>query len=112
MSFDPQHNLFRALPAAADELPEERFDDLLRRDACRVERIVSFGHASPEGFWYDQETSEWVLVLRGRARLRFADEAEARQLGPGDHLDIPAHRKHRVEWTSPDEPTVWLAVHY
>jgi len=52
------------------------------------------------------------VVLRGRAGLRFADEPEVRVLGPGDWLVIPAGRPHRVEWTDPREPTVWLALHY
>jgi cupin 2 domain-containing protein len=48
--------------------------------------------------------------LKGAARLRFEDEVV--EMGPGDHVNIPARRKHRVEWTTPDEPTVWLAVHF
>lgn len=91
---------------------EEWVETLAGDKQVRVERIVSTGQASPAGFWYDQDEHEWVVVLRGAARLRFEDESEARQLGPGDHVLIPAHRKHRVEWTSPDEPTVWLAVFY
>lgn len=39
----------------------------------RIERIISHGHASPEGFWYDQGQSEWVVVLKGAARLQFED---------------------------------------
>jgi cupin 2 domain-containing protein len=72
--------------------------------------IVSVGHASPEGFWYDQPQNEWVVVLRGAARIQFEDERV--ELRPGDWIHIPAHRRHRVEWTTPDEPTLWLAVHY
>lgn len=78
----------------------------------RMERIVSRGHASPEGFWYDQLQHEFILLLRGAARLRFEDEDSIVELKPGDYLIIPAGCRHRVEWTSPDEPTVWLAVHY
>jgi cupin 2 domain-containing protein len=76
----------------------------------RIERIVSHGHASPGGFWYDQDRHEWVVVLTGAARLRFDDDIV--ELKPGDFATIPAHTKHRVEWTTPDEPTVWLAVLY
>ena len=76
----------------------------------RIERIVSQGHASPPGFWYDQDQHEWVIVLRGRARVRFEDGLL--EMAAGDCINIPAHRKHRVEWTTPEEPTVWLAVHY
>ena len=85
---------------------------LLTRPGLRVERIVSLGQASPPGFWYDQAEGEWVLLLAGAARLRFADEPEARLLGPGDWLDIAPHRRHRVDWTDPASPTVWLAVFY
>lgn len=79
---------------------------------ARLERIVSRGQATPDGEWYDQDANEWVVLLRGAAALRFEDEPEPRVLGPGDWLDIPAHRRHRVEWTAPDEPTIWLALHY
>jgi cupin 2 domain-containing protein len=100
-------NLFADLPA---RLPAELFTTLLDAGAVRIERIVSHGHASPDGFWYDQDRAEWVVVLRGAARLRF--ESEIVEVRPGDFVNIPAHVKHRVEWTTPDEPTVWLAVHY
>jgi cupin 2 domain-containing protein len=92
-------------------LSDELVETLLAGAAFRVERIVSHGHASPAGFWYDQDRPEWVVVLRGRARLRLEGE-EPLPLGPGDFLNIPARRRHRVEWTAPDEPTVWMAIHY
>jgi len=101
------NNLFHDLP---EHLPEELFTALLEAADVRIERIVSHGHASPEGFWYDQDQREWVVVLKGAARLRFEDGTVEMQ--PGDFVNIPAHKKHRVEWTTPDEPTIWLAVHY
>ena len=91
---------------------EELLTLLAERPGVRIERIVSTGQASPPGFWYDQDWGEWVVLLSGAALLRFADEDEPRHLGPGDWVDIPAHCRHRVEWTDPDQPTVWLAVHY
>ena len=100
-------NLFTELPA---QLPDERFTRLLESENVRIDRIVSHGHVSPEGFWYDQDQHEWVVVLQGAARLRFEDETVEMRLG--DFISIPAHRKHRIEWTTPDEPTIWLAVHY
>ncbi len=103
------HNLLTALPAMAGA---EHVLTLLARPGLRIERIVSTGQASPPGFWYDQPQGEWVALLAGEARLRFADEAVPRQLRPGDYLDIAPHRRHRVEWTHPDLPTIWLAVHY
>jgi len=102
-------NLLAPLPEAD---AAEHVDALLTRPGLRVERIVSRGQASPPGFWYDQPEAEWVLVLTGSARLRFADETEARLLGPGDWLDIAPHRRHRVDWTDPDVPTVWVAIFY
>jgi cupin 2 domain-containing protein len=100
--------LFADLPG---DLPNELITILLEAANVRIERIASHGHASPEGFWYDQNQHEWVVVLKGSARLRF-DGEEAAELSPGDCINIPAHKKHRVEWTTPDEPTIWLAVHY
>lgn len=102
-------NLFRAHPAA---LPEELAETLARSAQVRIERIVSRGHASPAGFWYDQAEHEFVVLLSGRARLAFTDGTPTLDLVPGDWLDIPAHTKHRVEWTDPEQDTVWLAVFY
>ena len=100
-------NLLRELPdARAGEVAEP----LLAVPGVRIERIVSHGQRSAPGFWYDQAEGEWVLLLAGGARLRFADEAADRVLQPGDWLHIAAHRRHRVEWTEPNTPTVWLAV--
>jgi cupin 2 domain-containing protein len=90
----------------------EQFSELLKRPGLRIERIVSTGQCSPPDFWYDQPEGEWVLLIQGAARLCFADEAEARQLKPGDFIDIAAHRRHRVDWTAPDQVTIWLAIHY
>jgi cupin 2 domain-containing protein len=100
-------NLFTDLPAG---LPEEVFETLFASSHVRVERIVSHGHVSPEGFWYDQDQHEWVIVLKGAATLQFEDRSL--EMRPGDFVNIPAHQKHRVAWTTPDEPTIWLAVHY
>ena len=103
-------NLFADLPRST--AADEQISELLSRRGLRIERIVSTGQCSPPGFWYDQPDGEWVLLLRGAARLRFADETEARDLRPGDFVDIAAHHRHRVDWTDPDLPTVWLAIHY
>lgn len=103
-------NLFSGLPRST--LENEQISELLCRPGLRIERIVSTGQASPEDFWYDQPAGEWVLLVQGAARLRFADEAEALTLLPGDFVDIAPHRRHRVDWTAPDRPTIWLAIHY
>jgi len=103
----PTLNLFSHLPPAE---AEEAATALLAGDGVRLERIVSYGHVSPEGFWYDQDEAEWVMVVSGGARLRIEGEAEDRALGPGDSVYLPAHCRHRVAWTDPDRPTVWLAL--
>jgi cupin 2 domain-containing protein len=83
--------------------------ELVTARAVRIERIVSSGQASPEGFWYDQEEDEFVALLSGAAELEF-EGGETVNLQPGEWIDIPAHVRHRVKWTAPDETTVWLAV--
>lgn len=100
-----QGNLFSNLP---DSLPDELVETLASTDTVRIERIVSQGHTSPPDYWYDQNEDEWVLVVQGRAVLTF--ETHKIELAAGDHVFIPAHARHRVEWTTPDEPTIWLAV--
>jgi cupin 2 domain-containing protein len=100
-------NLLSNLPT---HLPEEITTVLQEGHGVRIERIVSTGHRSPEGFWYDQFEHEWVIVLQGAAKLQFEDRVV--EMKGGDWINIPARQKHRVEWTCPDEPTVWLAVFY
>ena len=101
-------NLFTDIPGV---MPDEICTEIVRSENIRIERIVSRGQASPPGFWYDQETNEWVLLVKGSASLRFLDGREI-ALTPGDYLLIPRHVRHRVVWTAPGEETVWLAVHY
>jgi cupin 2 domain-containing protein len=101
-------NLFTGLP---DTATEESFTELLKRRDLRIERIVSRGQASPPGHWYDQAWDEWVVLISGRARISFESETP-RDVRPGDFLHIPAHVRHRVDWTDPEQPTVWLAIHF
>lgn len=101
-------NLYADIP----EMPaEEYIQEILVRPIIRIERIVSRGHCSPQGFWYDQDWEEWVLLLQGKAGLEFKDDPSVMELKPGDHVLIAAHERHRVAWTARDEDTVWLAVH-
>lgn len=101
-------NLHADIPS---RLADEQFADLFTRPGVRIERIVSTGHASPDGFWYDQPHDEWVCVISGSAGVSIEGEAAPRILRVGDWLELPAHVRHRVEWTDPDTLTVWLAVH-
>ncbi len=102
-------NILAAIPA---ELPAELFETLAQADGVRVERIVSRGHATPPGEWYDQDQAEFVILVAGRASILFEGEDAPRELSPGDYLTIGPHARHRVEHTAPDQDTVWLAVHY
>ena len=101
-------NLLKNIP---DHLPEEHCETLVETDAIHIERIISKGHSAPQEGWYDQDQNEWVLVLKGAARLAFEDGSEM-SMGPGDSLEILAHVKHKVVWTDPEEETVWVAAHY
>jgi len=102
-------SLFADIP---ENLPEELLETICSGNSVNIERIISRGHSSPPGFWYDQEKSEFVLVLQGKAGLSLEGEKEVLVLNPGDYLNISARKKHRVEWTDAREDTVWLAVHY
>lgn len=101
-------NLFDNLP---EPLREEGFDTLVESENVMIERIVSHGHTSPASGWYDQPRHEWVVVVKGKGVVGFENGDEV-TLGPGDYLAIPAHRRHRVAWTDPNQDTIWLAVHY
>jgi len=100
-------NLFQNLPR---ELPDEIVEILAQSGTVRIERIISHGQASPPDFWYDQDQAEFVIVLAGQARLQL--DAETLELRPGDYLHLRAHQPHRVAWTTPAEPTIWLAIFY
>jgi cupin 2 domain-containing protein len=102
-------NLFDGVPP---ELPDELKEQIAGGAGVRIERIVSRGHASPEGFWYDQDEDEWVMLVSGSAGIAFEGRKDLVVLAPGDHLSIPAHCRHRVEWTNALLETVWLAVFY
>ncbi len=103
-----KNNLFQPLPTRTDE---EAFQTLLETQGFRLERIVSEAHATPKGIWYDQNCPEWVLLMQGAAGLRIENQPEPITLFPGDYVYLPSHLKHRVEWTAPDQATVWLTLH-
>ena len=103
-------NLYAGIEAGAHD---ERFERLVARAGVLIERIVSTGQASPEGFWYDDPREEWVVLLAGAAELEFEAQGGARHpMRPGDYVHIPAHCRHRVAWTDTAAPSVWLAVYF
>ena len=102
-------NIFADIP---EHPRDELIETILQTSGFRMERIVSHGHGSPAGFWYDQDENEWVILLKGSAGLRYEGREDTIVLYPGDYLHIDRHQRHRVEWTAPDQETIWLAVHY
>ena len=93
-----------------DPLPQdEEFRDLVPGRAVKIERIVSSGQTTPKGTWYDQDRDEWVAVIQGEAVLEF-ENGDRLRLARGDHTLIPAHTRHRVDYTSRTPPCIWLAV--
>ena len=88
----------------------EKFEQIISGKNIQIERIISTGQTNPSGQWYNQELDEWVILLQGEAELSYADDSRIK-LKAGDYLLIPAHTKHRVEYTSIEPPCIWLAVH-
>ncbi len=105
---DMKQNIFDNIP---NKMPEEIFETMVDNKNVKVEKIISRGHSSPNSSWYDQDEDEWVLLLKGHAKLQFEND-EMLELLPGDYINIPANKKHRVEWTDPEDATIWLAVFY
>jgi cupin 2 domain-containing protein len=101
-------NIFANIPR---QLPEELFATILKRNHVHIERIISRGHVTPTGEWYEQTVDEWVMLLQGQATIVYEHDPVALTLTVGDYVLIPAHNRHRVEWTTPDMDTVWLAIH-
>ena len=102
------NNIFDSIP---EDLESEVFENIIQNGSMRVERIISRGHSTPAGKWYDQTQSEWVLVLKGAATISIENEGD-HALIAGSYLNIPAHTRHRVKWTTPEIETLWLAIHY
>lgn len=101
-------NIYAELPI---QLEKELFEELIRAENVRIERIISKGHTSPEQGWYDQIENEWVVILEGAGVVLFEDGVEV-TLRRGDYINIPSHARHKVTWTDPDVLTVWLAIFY
>ena len=101
------NNIFEKILPNCDK---EIFEILLQNDNIKIERIVSYGQTSPVGFWYDQDDNEFVLLLKGKAKIEFENKEVI--LNKGDYLLIPKHKKHRVSYTLPNRPTIWLAIFF
>jgi cupin 2 domain-containing protein len=102
-------NIFADIP---DAIPEEMFETIIEKESFRLERIVSDGQLTAEDEWYDEDENEWFILLKGSAGLLLEGDKEPLVLKPGDYLNLPAHRRHKLLWTDADEKTIWLALHY
>ncbi len=108
MNLSTIENIFNV---TTEKIPDEIFDEIISGEHFRLERIISDGQVSPAGFWYNQDQNEFVMLLSGAAKL-IVEGGLTYNLKPGDYINLPAHKKHRVEWTDPDRKTIWLALHY
>ena len=102
-------NIYSNIP---EDIPNELFENIISNSSFKLERIISKGHATTKGHWYDQGKDEWVILLKGSAGIAMEGQPEIVVLKPGDYIHLPAHVKHRVEWTDPETETVWIALHY
>ena len=104
------NNIYRCSKAGkGNEVSKILAEKKISGKSVIVEKIVSNGAASPEGFWYDQKYDEFVIVLKGRAKIGFYKKKSI-ELKAGDYLTIPKHVRHRIEYTSSKPKCVWLAV--
>ncbi|MEG2000105.1 MAG: cupin domain-containing protein [Evtepia sp.] len=87
-------------------LSEELTTILSENETLRIERIVSTGQTT---HWYDQEESEYVVLVQGTAVLEY-DGGEMVRLTAGDTLMIAAHQRHRVAFTGTQPPCIWLCI--
>lgn len=101
------NNIYKNIPVNAGE---EVFQDIINNDNIRIERIVSFGPESNDGKWYEQDENEWVIILKGSAKIIF--EEKSLILNSGDYLLIESGCKHKVEILEKHKETVWLAVFF
>ena len=102
------NNIFSKIPT---DLKDEVFEEIIKSNSIKIERIISKGHSTPKSQWYNQDRDEWVILLKGKARLEFENN-HYEELVEGDYINIPKHKLHRVSWTIPNQETIWLAIHY
>ena len=102
-------NIFSNIP---ESLPNELLKELVSSENCKIERIISKGHTTPEGKWYDQDKNEFVIIFKGNAELLFEENNKIIKMKEGNYINIPSHTKHRIIKTSLKEETIWLAIHY
>ena len=97
--------------AILTDAENERIEVIANNENIVIERIISYGNITPEGYWYNQDKNEWVLLLTGEAKLEFRDNKTV-DLKAGDYIMIAAHQEHRVVYTSKEPNCVWLAFHF
>ncbi|MBF0216126.1 MAG: cupin domain-containing protein [Candidatus Omnitrophica bacterium] len=101
------HNIYTNLSPTKGK---EVFEKLAGKKGLRIERITSLGQSTPAGKWLKSKKNEWVILLKGKAKLRFRTADRIIDMDPGDYIFIPDGVAHRVDWTTPKEKSVWVAV--
>lgn len=101
------NNIYTHLPPAQKTEVSEK---IISNSGVKIERITSLGQATLPGKWLESKRNEWVILLKGKAKLRLRSHENIIHMEPGDHIYIPAGIKHRVEWTDPGQKSVWVAV--
>lgn len=76
----------------------------------RVERVTSRGQASASGVYCPQSDNEWLIMVKGQTTLEIGTDTV--NLIAGDYVFIPSNTRNRVQSTSPNEDTVWVAVYF
>jgi len=103
------NNIYSHIP---NSKRKEVFQALLHNKNVKIERIISCGQATKKDKWLKTRHVEWVILLKGAAKLKFRKNNRLFNLKSGDYILIPANTPHRVEWTHPRTKTIWLAVHF
>lgn len=101
------NNIYQNIP---DYAKTEIFEDILKSENIRIERIISYGPESNDSEWYEQNENEWVILIEGKAKLIFEDSELI--LEKGDHINIPAMKRHKVEIIEKENKCIWIAVFY
>jgi cupin 2 domain-containing protein len=90
---------------------KEKFVPFLRGEKFVAEKIISNGFKSAGNDWMSEDSDEWVILLKGKAKLEL-ENGEVLNLKPGDSFIIPANTKHKILYTSNKPFCCWLAIHY
>lgn len=104
--YDSSHSNIFSLPQLP--LDKELVSILAENKEVRIERIISTGQVTD---WYDQDETEYVILVEGTAKLEY-ENGNILELNKGDMVLIAAHEKHRVAFTSMEPPCIWICIYW